>query len=305
MRIITSGDKYIDIDGLACAIAYKEYLSLIDKNSIVVFSPPFNQSISETILSWDFSYNKKIPSGVNKEDVKYVIMDVSDPDHFDAIVEEDKVYEIFDHHFGYEDKWEEKLGDRAVIEPVGAAVTLVFELFEKDDLLGKLKPEVANLIYTAIISNSLNLNAQITKERDKKAIKLLRSFTDLPKDWIVKYYTEIEKYRLKNPIEAIENDTKFQRIKGKSYAIGQAELWDGKPFIFNYKTEIMNSLKRTGHDYSFLTVASISEGKNYIVTTDKEMQESLEKNIDAEFDGDLGQTDKLWLRKEIIRELMK
>jgi hypothetical protein len=52
-----------------------------------------------------------------------------------------------------------------------------------------------------------------------------------------------------------------------------------------------------------MTAPSISEGKNYLFTKSKDIKEVLENKIGAEFEGDIGVTGKLWLRKEILREL--
>lgn len=303
-KIITSGDKYIDIDGLASSIAYQKLLKLKNINSHIVFTPALNQSISKTILTWDISFDRKLPQGIESSDLEFILLDISDPLRFDACVIMDQVIEVWDHHFGHDHHWK-KLGGNSHIEPIGATSTMIFEEYQKEKLLGKMDKTTANLLYTTIRTHTLNLNAQITTDRDRKAVELLENFIDLPDDWISKYYSEIDQYRVSNPIEAIENDTKYDIIKKETYAIGQAELWDAKPFIFNFKTEIMNSLKRTNSKFTFLTATSISEGKNYLITPNKLLQKMLKKAIGAKFDGDFGQTDKLWLRKEIIRELQK
>lgn len=304
-KIITSTDKFIDIDGLACAVAYRELLTLKGEKSDIVFTVDFNQSVSETIRKWAKGIKRSIPKTFKKEDCEYILLDISDPAHFDICVDNDKIIEVFDHHFGFETMWKEKLGKNSHIEAVGATSTLIFEQIKKNGLIEKLSGNVARLLYTAIVSHTLYFHAQITTKRDKMAANELLKMANLPADWLTQYYFEIEKFRHENPGLAIENDTKFQEINGIKYAIGQAELWDSKPFVFNYKDQIMNSLKRTGTESAFLTAPSISEGRNYIIAIDPKVKALLNKVIGAVFEGDFGQTDKLWLRKEIIREIQE
>ena len=60
-----------------------------------------------------------------------------------------------------------------------------------------------------------------------------------------------------------------------------------------------------GNPKWLLTSPSISEGKNYIYSKNEEIKKLLAKTIKAKFVGDLGTTNKLWLRKEILKKLQE
>ena len=75
---------------------------------------------------------------------------------------------------------------------------------------------------------------------------------------------------------------------------------NSKKIILKHLIEVEEALLSFGKSNWFLTAPSISEGKNYLFTKNPKMKRLLEKTINAKFNGDLGITDKLWLRKEII-----
>ena len=91
---------------------------------------------------------------------------------------------------------------------VGSCATLIWEEFGKRNLSGSISATSANLLYTAIVSNTLNFKASVTTRRDREAYKQLQKFTNLPKNWIEKYFEEQDSDKLNNVYDAIVNDTK-------------------------------------------------------------------------------------------------
>jgi len=298
--IVTSGWRYTEIDLLACAIAYAELLNSENKNATVVLPGEFNKSITKDIQKWSL----KLKKNTDNSNVKFVIVDVSNPKYFAKFVEENKIIEIYDHHTGFEQYWKDKLGKNSKIEMIGACATLIWEEFEKRNK-SKISKTSANLLYTAIISNTLNLNAQITNKRDINAFNKIKKLTSLPNNWTEKYFIDQDKSVYKNPIKETKNDThteKVPQIRG-DIIIGQLELWNSKDFIKKHTPKIERALKSFGKPVWFMTSPSISEGINYIFTKNEEIKKLLSKTIRAKFKGNLGTTDKLWLRKEILKKL--
>lgn len=297
--VVTAGQPFTDIDSLACAIAYTELLTLEGKDAEAVLPGLLNKSITETIKGWGLNFNTKSPTTFTNHHF-YVLVDISEPKYFANFVKEKDIIEVYDHRYGFEKHWKEKLGVSARIEVVGSCATLIWEEFEKRISPLKISETSAKLLSTAIISNTLNFNATVTTQRDRKAYEKLKSFSNLSKDWVERYFEDQEKESLKDPINAIANDAKGIGYKLK---IGQLEFWDSRKFVFKHLKEIEKVLGSLGNKNWFFTSPSISEGKNYLYTKNPKMKILLEKTINAEFDGDIGTTSKLWLRKEIIKEL--
>lgn len=123
MRIVTSRARYIDIDAYAGCVAYAELLEIQGEEARAVSTAPLNESITKTVRSWPAKFSTDYSPSVRDE---YIVIDVSDPEHFDIFVQLTRVTEIIDHHPGFEQYWHEKLGEKAQIERVGSVATRKF-----------------------------------------------------------------------------------------------------------------------------------------------------------------------------------
>lgn len=305
--IITAGHAYVDIDVLACAVAYAELLNIEGLNAEVCLTGTWNATISNSILNWGISIKHEEPFLC--DELKFVIVDTSDSTHFEAFVKIEKIVEIFDHHFGYEDYWFQRLRTKSHIEPVGACATLIWEQFKSRKQINKITSLSANLLYTAIIANTLNLKACVTTLRDIEAALELKKINNLPNNWIEQYYSEVTKTIINDPVTAIADDNKRLEINGKNYIIGQLELWDPRILIDNPKLlEICRQglkIKEEEKNVPYLvTIASIKDGFNYFVTDSDEMRSFLTAQFKSQFNNNIfGISKKLWLRKDIIKSL--
>jgi len=307
--IVTSGKAYIDIDVLACSISYSDLLKLLGFNEThVVLTGPLNGTISQTILGWNIPIEKIPPTKPNN--YFYILVDISNPDYFESFVSLDKVVKIFDHHYGFENYWKNRIGKmNSYIEKIGSCATLIWEQYKSFGVANKISNINANLLFTSIISNTLNLQAKMTTGRDIQSIKELNGFTNLPNNWKESYYSEIENKILQDVKSAISKDKKQLKINCQNYVIGQIELWNAQKLM--KKKELIQIIKKSleinnNKDIKwFMNIPSISEGINYIITQHDEMKSELKKMLDITFiSKDLGFTSSLWLRKEIIKKLI-
>ena len=94
----------MDIDGLACAIAYAELLRLEGEDAAAVLCDPLNASVTPELRAIAKNYQTTPVSAK-----KYVIVDMSDTRCLQTFVPLEKVVEILDHHFGFEDYWYKRL----------------------------------------------------------------------------------------------------------------------------------------------------------------------------------------------------
>lgn len=301
--VITAGEKYTDIDAYACAVAYKNLMNAQGVAAEIILPGTLNESISTSVRQFPVVYQTALTN--NPNDYKYVLVDVSDPSHVAAFVKEDTIIALYDHRWGFEDYWNAKSKIKVVIEPVGACATLIWEEFKNKQLTSKIMPASANLLYTAILSNTLYLKAQISTDRDRSALTELQSHTTLSQDWAMMYFNEVTESVSTDPTRAMMHDTKVVQISGNEYTIIQIELWDARPFIKDNFSEIQAQLSSATSKYRFLTAPSIKEGINYLVATDAATKNMLTDTIHATFEGDTGTTSDLWLRKEIIREIQQ
>jgi len=301
--VITAGESYTDIDVLSCSIAYAELLELENKKVEVVLPGVLNSSITPTLRSLDLKYVTK----PTESDYDVVIVDVSEISYIAKFVDVKKVVEIYDHRYGFQDFWKEKIGKNSHIESVGACATLIWEEYKKRGFENKISSVSANLLTIAILSNTLNFGASVTDKRDMAAFNELKKYTDMSANWAEKYFEEVEKSVFDDVKKAILSDTKTLNIPKIDFPIimGQMELWNASKFLTIHKDEVKTALETFGHPEWFLSLPSISEKKNYIYTESEKIKNLLQKIISVTFHGDIGVTDKLWLRKEIRKKLLE
>ena len=182
------------------------------------------------------------------------------------------------------------MGPNAIIEPVGACATLIWEEFQKSGLSDKISVVSANLIYTVLQIHTLNFNAPATSDRDRKAFAQIKKYTRLPSDWFETYYAQHESDYVRDPVGAVNSDSKLAYFPNLDLElnIAQAELWNGSEFIQKYEIPIKQFFDKQNHPYWFLTLASIKEGKNYLLSTNDKLKLALAKAVGIEFKGDIG-----------------
>lgn len=232
-----------------------------------------------------------------------MLVDVSNPDFIAGWRDLKYVVEIFDHHSGALEYWKEQIGEKAHIEFIGAACTLVFEEIKRRGYAAKLSETSARLLYTGILSNTLNFRAELTSPRDHQAYAELAKPAHLPTEWAATYFGETETTIMSDVTRAVKDDTKELELPHFGFAaISQLELWDAKGLFTNHLDDIKHA--HEGQDLPwFHTSPSINEGKNFLYCEDSQLKKLLAHATGAKFDGDLGYTSRLWLRKEILKAL--
>lgn len=300
MRIITSGSKYLDIDAYAGIIAYAELLQVQGHEAQAVSTAPLNESVSKTVRSWTAPLVTTYSS--SDSDV-FTLIDVSESEYFDTIVDIERVEGVIDHHPGFERYWQERIGDKATIEFIGAACTLVYECWQRAGLLDKMSVLSARLLVCGILDNTLNFGAEVTAQRDRDAYAALLVRAELPEDWPAQYFTECQEAILQDMATAIRNDKKILdfRTYSQQVCVGQLIVWDGKQVLGEHSGLIHDVLSQIKPNW-FMNLISINEGRSYFFTDNSEMQQWLSDLLDIKFTDSVATADRLWLRKEIIKQ---
>lgn len=300
MHIITSGSKYIDIDAYAGAIAYAELLQLQGQQAKAISTAAWNESISKTVRSWQATLDTTYKPA---EDDTFTLIDVSEPEYFDQIVDLNRIDEIIDHHPGFEQYWQERIGDKAHIEFIGAACTLVYERWVKAGLADQMSETNAKLLVSGILDNTLNFKAQVTTDRDKRAYDALVIHANISDDWTAQYFTECQEAILADAENSIRNDSKILSFPTfpRSLSVGQIVVWDASEVLAKHQETIERVLASVKPDW-FMNLVSVDEGNSYFVCKDSAVQAWLADLLGVKFEGDVAKAGRLWLRKEIIKQ---
>jgi nanoRNase/pAp phosphatase (c-di-AMP/oligoRNAs hydrolase) len=299
MKIVTAGPMYMDIDAYGGCVAYAELLQKQGVEARAVSTAPLNESVPEAVRAWGNPLESNYAP--SKDDV-FVLIDVSDPEQLDPIVDLDRVEAIIDHHPGFETLWQERIGDKAYIETIGAACTLVYEFWKESGLLGRMSTLSARLLICGILDNTLNFGAKITTERDKAAYDDLIKRADLPDNWPATYFSECQKMILSDLARAVKQDTKSMTLKTftEPMRIGQLAVWDASDVLKNQAA--LDSAMTGVEPYWFINVISIGEAKSYFLCANAALKVWLSELLNVTFDGNIAEADRMWLRKEIAKE---
>lgn len=298
MHIVTSGHPSLDIDGYGSCIALAELLRLQGEEAIAASRGRMNATIPPLVLEWKVDF-KTMQKPV-KDDI-FTVVDVSDPNQLDPAVDASHIAEIIDHHPGFEAYWKEQ-GIQAQLEFVGAACTMVYERWRDAGLLPHMSTTSARLLVCGILDNTLNLKASITTQRDKTAYAQLLTQADLPNNWPQQYFRACQETALKDAAKAILNDLKVQEYPTLAYkvTVGQLALWDAQNFIHSDRETIAAILSQKDLPW-FMNLIDLHTGKNVLMCEDADLKAWLAKTLNTVFEGDIATTDRMWLRKEIMK----
>ena len=298
MIVITVGKSYIDIDGYASSIAYRELLKMKSIESKFVSNAILNYSITDSLKSIPYSIDDY---SINSND-KYIILDLSNKSFFPEFVDENNVVEIIDHHPGFEDYWNDKLGDNTIIEPIGSVATIIVEKYEQDRLLDRMDKHIAKLLMAAILDNTLNFTANITTDRDKVAYKKLESLIN-EHDFATTYFSECQKYIEDNLQESIKNDIKIQKTNEYLPEVfGQLTIWDAEELL--HKRDFINQIMNGYGNEWMLNIISLSNNSSYIIYSNDEIKIKLEQLLDCYDKNETLIKSPAMLRKEIMRKAL-
>jgi inorganic pyrophosphatase len=301
MKVVTSGLSFLDIDAYAGCIAYAELLDLQGIDAIAFSSANVNESVTRTIRSWN------APLVTNYKPTSYdsfILIDVSEPEYLEKIVDINRVEEVIDHHVGYEKFWEEKIGLKSNIEFIGAACTQVYESWVKAGLFDQMTEMSARLLVSGILDNTLNFKANVTTERDHSAYKALLAKSNLPDDWSRQYFEECESSIFADISNALVNDTKvmmFTRLDLGKLTIGQLVVWNGQRAISEYRNAIEETMAAKSNEW-FVNVVSISDGRSLFLSSNERVARWASNVLGVKFHDGLANAERLWLRKEIARQ---
>jgi len=295
--VVTAGETFVDIDAVACAIAYAELLRLHGREALAVFPGPLNHSVTPCVKSLGLSYETVCPESADS----FVIVDTSNPDHLALCVDIDRVSEIYDHHDGFQIFWQERLGERSRIDMIGAAATLIWEAFERANAGVRISQTSARLLCYAIVSNTLNFKFSLTCERDHRAFHALLPHARFQDGWIEQYFLEVEQAVVSDLVSSIRNDTKVANTPGlgENVAVGQLELWDPSELLRSRRKEMETVLAEISERW-LINLPSLKDGTTIFLSPDPDIQLAITEALSITFENDVAIAQGLFLRKTYL-----
>ena len=300
-RIVTSYEEP-DLDGVSSMYAYTEYLNKkgINSDYYIKGKPKKEVGIVCDLFNIELSGLKEI-----SENQEAVVLDTNNLEEV-YFLKPEQIIEIIDHHSKNESS-KECINAKIHIERLGAVATLIAEKFKNDNV--SISRESAILLYYGIISNSINLKASITNEKDIEMAKWLeKQCSDITKEKIAEIFTlksKVEDSELRKEMEA---EIGFD-YKGKRMTIAQLEVANIEEFLKQKEfkiIEILNQVKTENNlDYIFINCVDILNGFNIILTLDEETTQLLSSELGYVFHNNKCKFNKLIQRKDLFNEIRK
>lgn len=298
--LITAGSTYLDIDAYACCVAMAELLQLKGENAVAYSHAPYNYSVCESLMERGQIANS-FPSEYSAENARYIIVDVSDPEYIKDSVPLDKVVAVYDHHVGFEEYWEKRIGANAHIEFIGAAATLIYREWKKSGLQHKMKRSTALLLIAAILDNTLDLTSANTTQEDIDALNELCEKEKVSEEWRDLYFSDVQKNVEADLKNALFNDTKLIRNnRVLPLRVSQLCVWDAES-ILSKLPDIRDFFEEL-QDSWMINIIDIKHRCSYFVCDDVGYQAEIQNIFDISFNAGIAKTQQAYLRKEIIKK---
>jgi manganese-dependent inorganic pyrophosphatase len=255
-KVLVFGHKNPDTDTICSAIAYAELKRELGLNAEAVRLGEVN---SETQYALDY-FNVDAPRLVQKvteETNTVILVDHNERGQSADDIEKAKVIEVIDHHRIANFETADPLYYRA--EPVGCTATILNKLYKENNV--EIKKEIAGLMLSAIISDSLLFKSPTCTEEDVQAAKELAEIANV----------DIETYGMamlkagadissKTAEELITMDAKPYDIAGHKVMIAQVNTVDPQDVLARQpeiEAAIQSSIDEKGLDLFLFVITDI------------------------------------------------
>lgn len=216
-EVIVFGHKSPDTDTICSAIVMADLQTKIRGKKV---TPCRLGEINEETKFALKKFNAEAPKFIEKveEGQKVILVDHNEFSQSVEGIENAKIEAVVDHHRINNFETSEPLFYYA--QPVGCTSTILFELYSSNNI--KIPAQMAGLMLSAIISDTLLLKSPTTTEKDKKALEALAKIADVDVNIygleMLKAGTNLDKY---TEDELIRLDAKKIEKEDIKYVIAQ------------------------------------------------------------------------------------
>jgi len=302
-KVYVTGHKSPDTDSIAAAISYSYLKRQLGMDAVAARAGEPNK---ETKFALDY-FKVEAPvlltnvarKSESDEKTKIILVDHNESKQCVDGIKDADVLELIDHH---------RLGDFEtespifiLIRPVGCVNTVIYGLYKQNGV--KPSKEVAGMMLSAIISDTVLFRSPTCTEEDKKAVNELAEIAGVDYEKygmdMLKAGADISDY----PAEKLaHNDTKEFEAGGKTFSCGQISVMDVDP-INAKKADIMKALEATkaekNYEASYLMVTNILTEDTFLWFT-KGAEEVAEKAFGKKAEDGMVYLPKVMSRKKQV-----
>lgn len=273
------GHKSPDTDAINSAIIMAEFEKLNGNDSAKAYR--LGEVNPETQYALDY-FKAEAPELLTEDltDKDVILVDHNEFQQSADTIESAKIRHVVDHHRIANFHTAAPLYYRA--EPLGCTATILYKMFKEQGF--EIKPQIAGLMLSAIISDSLLFKSPTCTEQDKAAAQALENIAGVDAQ---EYGLEMLKAGAstvdKSPVEIINADAKTFNMGDYSVRIGQVNTVDVNEILARQaelEQAITETLSGAEYDIFVLVATDILNSDSTILVLGKD-KDKIAKTFDV------------------------
>ncbi|MBC8744837.1 manganese-dependent inorganic pyrophosphatase [Lactobacillus sp. Marseille-P7033] len=251
------GHQKPDTDAITAAMAFSYFQNQLGYETEAVALGEPNDETKFALKTFGMKAPRVIKTAANEVD-KVMLVDHNEPQQSVSDIDKVTVTHLVDHHriAGFETAqplW-------ATVRPYGCVSTIITELFQEKHI--NIPANLAGMMLSAIISDTLLLKSPTTTDHDREAVKYLAKVTGV-EDY-EKYGIEMLKagtnLGAKSDADIVDGDAKTFELGGKKVRIGQVNTVDLDDVFArqaDLESQMQSLMNDNGYDLFLLIATNI------------------------------------------------
>ncbi|KJY61395.1 manganese-dependent inorganic pyrophosphatase [Lactobacillus apis] len=282
------GHQNPDTDAIGTAIAYSYLQNKLGYNTEPVALGEANDETAFALKKFGFEAPRVIKTAANEVD-KVMLVDHNEPQQSVSDIDKVTVTHVVDHHRIMNFNTTSPLF--YLDEPVGCTSTIMYDLYRYNDV--EIPKNIAGIMLSAIISDTLLLKSPTTTDKDKKAVEALAEIAGVDYQSYgleeLKAGTNIAD---KSEEELIDLDAKSFEFNGQTARVAQINVVD-LPEAMERKDSFLKAMddvsEAENYDLFMLLITNVldSDSKALVVGNDNAkaaFEKAFGKVVDSEID---------------------
>lgn len=282
------GHQNPDTDAIGTAIAYSYLQNKLGYNTEPVALGEANDETAFALKKFGFEAPRVIKTASDEVD-KVMLVDHNEPQQSVSDIDKVTVTHVVDHHRIMNFNTTSPLF--YLDEPVGCTSTIMYDLYRYNDV--KIPKNIAGIMLSAIISDTLLLKSPTTTDKDKKAVEALAEIAGVDYQSYgleeLKAGTNIAD---KSEEELIDLDAKSFELNGQTARVAQINVVD-LPEAMERKDSFLKTMEDVSeaenYDLFMLLITNVldSDSKALVVGNDNAkaaFEKAFGKVVDSEID---------------------
>ena len=282
------GHQNPDTDAIGTAIAYSYLQNKLGYNTEPVALGEANDETAFALKKFGFEAPRVIKTAANEVD-KVMLVDHNEPQQSVSDIDQVTVTHVVDHHRIMNFNTTSPLF--YLDEPVGCTSTIMYDLYRYNDV--EIPKNIAGIMLSAIISDTLLLKSPTTTDKDKKAVEALAEIAGVDYQSYgleeLKAGTNIAD---KSEEELIDLDAKSFELNGQTARVAQINVVD-LPEAMERKDSFLKAMEDASeaenYDLFMLLITNVldSDSKALVVGNDNAkaaFEKAFGKVVDSEID---------------------